>query len=70
MIHLHDVDDDGTLSAFNQIRLFVGTSFVDESCQSLYTPGTIDFGKPLPEFLGSSSIDTSNSNSKHEQILA
>jgi hypothetical protein len=70
VVHLHDVDDDGTLSAFNQERLFVGTAFVNESYQSFLTSRTIDFGKPLPEFVGSSRIHAAYSNSEHEKSIA
>ena len=48
----------------------MGTAFVEKSYKGLFTPGIIDFGYPLSELIGSSGIDTANSDSEHEQSLS
>lgn len=69
VFHLHDVNDNGSIGAFDKKGLFVGTTFIDESRQCFFTPGTIDFGKPLSELVGSPGIDTTNSDSEQGSSL-
>jgi hypothetical protein len=57
------------MGAFDQEHLFVGTAFLDESRQSLLAPGSVDFGKPLSEFVGSARIHIADSYSEHRQSL-
>jgi hypothetical protein len=70
VLDLHDVEQHGALSIFDEVGLFVSAALVGQSGQGLGPPRTVDCGQPLTQLVAVFAVHAPDGDFKGHRIRA